>query len=265
MYTVIPLGKKDKIGEHDFVFTDFESFYKTACTLTVKLNGKWSIGIKPKDINDVKDFISNEAKYSHLVISIYLPKSQVEFLTMRNTHINTKENIKPFELFQEMCSNRSLLFGKGVIYTVYNSIEHDVDSMEYACNLLHQRFGSHNTITEKTAAECFIINKVVYPRSVVLDYLWMGRWREQKLKKCMSDVGNDIMLYAVINNIQKLFDAKVTYFKTGEANNLTKSIDTKRLNLMYRVFIIDRGKVSDVALLFKLYERGKSCYDFIQR
>ena len=264
MYTIIPITKDEKIRDHDFVFTDFDGFYKVANSLTVKLTGKWSVGIKPKNLDDVKDFIAHEDKYSHIIISIYLPQSQVDYLTMRNTNINTKESVKPFDMFKDMCSKRNLLFAKNVIHTLYNSIEHDVDSMEYACNLLYHNFGSYNVITEKMIAQYFIINKVVYPRSVMLDYLWLGRWRESKLKRCLSDVGNDVLLHAMINNIKKMFDAKVTYFKTGNANNLVKSINTKRLNLMYRVFVIERNNLKDVSLLLKLYERGMSCYDFIQ-
>lgn len=264
MYSLVPITKTTKVGEHDFIFSDFSSFYKVANTLTVKLTGTWSIGIKPKDIKEVTDFIAIEDKYKHLLINIYLPEQQVEYLTMRDTHIRTQERVKPFEIFQGMCSSKNLLFDKKVQLLIYNSIDHDIDTMEQTAGLLYTQFGSFNKITEKMVQPYFILNKTVYPRTVLLQYLWLGRWRENSLKKCLSNFGNDVTLYAIINNIKKLFEGKCTYFKTGEASQLTKSVDTRRLELMYRVFIAERGKFKDVTVLFKLYERGLSCYDFIQ-
>lgn len=264
MYSIIPITKTTKVGNHDFIFSDFSSFYKIANTLTVKLTGAWDIGIKPINIQDVKDFVTIEEKYKHLRISIYLPEQQVDYLTMRDTHIHTEEKVKPFEIFQSMCSSRNLLFAKGVQLLIYKSIDHDTDTMEQTAGLLYTEFGSFNTITEKMVQPYFILNKTVYPRTVLLQYLWLARWRESSLKKCIASFGNDVTLYAIINNIKKLMESKCTYFKTGEATNLTKSIDTQRLCLIYRVFVVERGKFSDVAILLKLYERGLSCYDFIQ-
>ncbi|MBQ2885868.1 MAG: hypothetical protein IJE43_19255 [Alphaproteobacteria bacterium] len=265
MYTLIPLTKNEKMHKHDFVFSDFQSFYKVASSLTVKLQGKWYIAIKTKDIKAVSDFLAVSEKYEHMVIEIFLPQSQVDYLSMRQPSIIIKDKIKPYEQFTDLCSKRNLLFEKNVCLLVYNAIEHDIDSMEHAVNMLYDAYGPQNAISEKMISKYFIVNKIVYPRSVLLDYLWLGRWREVKLKKCLECMGNDIVLYAMINNIEKLFEAKVTFFKTGQANNLVKSIDTRRLLLLYRILVVERGKFKDIAILLKLYERGLSCYDFTQR
>lgn len=264
MYTITPITKTVKLAEHDFMFTDFTSFYKTANTLTFKLTGRWTIGIKTDAVQDVKDFLNIEEKYQHLSITIYMSEKQVDYLTMYDQHVNTSARVKPFEIFKGMCSNRNLLFAKNVDLLVYRSIEHDVDSMENAVNLMYQKFGSYSVIDEKRVSEYFIINNVVYPRTVVLQYLWLSRWRGKNLQRCINTFGNDIMLYSCIKNIKKLFEEKCIYFKTGNATKLIKSVDTKRLNLMYRVFIAERVNFSDVAILLSLYERGLSCYDFVQ-
>lgn len=264
MYTIVPVVGKTAMPMHDYMFTDFSEFYKIAGILTFKLTGRWSIGIKTENIAAVKEFLKVEGTYSHLAITVYMSEKQVDFLAMYEQDIHTAEQTKPYAIFQNLCSSKNLLFAKNVGLLVYKSIEHDIDAMEHAVNLLYQKFGAYNMISEKMISSYFMINKAVYPRTVVLQYLWLSRWRASKLQACLNDFGNDVVLYAGIRNIKKLVEEKCTYFSTGNASKLIKTIDTKRLNLMYRVFVIERANFKDVSILFSLYERGLSCYDFVQ-
>lgn len=265
MYKIIPAKKSTKeVIYHDYMFTDFENFYKIASVITVPLIGKYSIGIKTSDVQAVKDFIKVEEKYSSLMIYIYMPEELVSYMSMRDFSLKIQDRVKPFEEFMKIASQQHVLFEKGMDVLLYSSIEHDYDSMEEAILLVRRTYGQYKPVSEKMLAQIFSLNKIVYPRTVLLEYLWLKRYREQKLAKCISAVGNDVALGACIKNIRSLVDQKAKYFKSGSGSNLLKSLDTNRVLLMYRILDVERNNVKDLSLLLKLYERGLSSYDIIQ-
>lgn len=265
MYKIVPVKKTTVKSTHDYLFSDFNSFYKIANVVTVSLKGLYSIGITTEDAEAVKEFLQKEEKYKHLDISIYMPEVIVEHMSLYNIQMNVADQMKSFDVFMEMVSSKNLLFDKGAVYTLYSSIEHSVQEMSNAVSLLYNKYGPHCKITEKMLAEDFILNKIVYPRTVLLAYLWLDRWRDAKLKKCLSDVGSDVALAACIKRISEFQKAKVDYYRKGESSKLIKSLDTYRVNLMYRVLVTDRGNLRDLTLLFEMYERGLTNYDFVYK
>lgn len=264
MYRLVPIKKSTKIGNHDFFFKDFETFYNIARVITVSLTGKYSIGVQTKKIEDIKEFIRVQADYETLMVYIYVPETLVDYMAMYETDLNVSEKVKPFEEFRELIRKYSVLFEKKVDSLLYASIEHDYESMEDAISKLAETYGSYNPISEKMLEPLFIINKIVYPRTVLLDYLFLGRYRDYKLKKCLQAVGNDVALYSCIKNINELMQQKVTYFKSGSGSKLIKAVNTKRLTIMYRVLVLERSGLNDITLLLNLYERGLSVNDIVQ-
>lgn len=265
MYKIVPVKKTTAKGMHDYMFKDFSSFYKVADVITVPLKGQYSIGITTEDADAVREFLKSADRYGHLMISIYMPESVVEHMSLYNTRLNVAERVKPFDIMVKLVSGRQLLLDKGVIYTLYNTVGHSEEEMTNAVELLYRKYGPQNKISENMLAEDFVINKITYPRSVLLAYLWLDRWRKTKLKKCIADVGNDVALASCIKRIKELQAGKADYFRTGCASNLIKSLDTFRITLMYRVLVTDRENMRDLTLLMEMYERGLTPDDYIQR
>lgn len=264
MYKLVP-NKKGAINfEHDYMFKDFNSFYQIANVITVPLVGKYSIGVTTDDVQAIKEFIAIESKYSALWVSIYVAENIIDNMTAYDVNLSVAERVKPFDVFKQLVHKRELLFEKKLMLTAYMSIEHTDEAMGQFVEELYQKFGSHNLITERMLSEIVILNKVVYPRTVLIEYLMLDRWREYKLRKCLDTVGNDVALGACIKNIKNLFNEKVSYYKTGKANNLVKVLSARRINLMYRVLVSERCGMTDLSILLKLYERGLSCYDFME-
>lgn len=96
----------------------------------------------------------------------------------------------------------------------------------------------------------------MYPRTVLLSYLELDRYRTQKLEKCQKEMNNEVIIGAMVNNIKKFVKEKNIYFKTGKCSNLIKSINTDNLNIMYRVLVVERNGLNDINILLSLYERG---------
>ena len=266
MYTIVKTKRKTKIDGHDYVFKDFKSFYDLASTLTVPLiENRYSVAIKTDDTSSIKEFIENESRYASLMVYIYAPETVVDYLSLYNTGINIQDTVSTFDTFKELVKSKNLLFDKYVMQLLYSSIDHDYDSMDEATTKVLNEYGSQVSISEKMLSSIFVLNKVTYPRSVLVAYINMDRNRQSKLNRCLHDVGNDVALGAIVKNIKAFVEQKTEYFKTGKGSNFIKSLNTNNLNQLYRIFVVERNGLNDVCILFSLYERGLSAYDLIQK
>ena len=182
---------------------------------------------------------------------------------MYDTDIIVSDKVSYYQMFKELLSKRDILIDKQALNVLYSSVEHTHEDLSKTVDVLYDNFGSNNNITEKMLSELFVLNKIVYPRQVLIAYLRLDRWRSVKLRTCLESMDNDVVLGAMIKNIKALFDSKVVYFKTGKANELVKSLNTFNINLMYRVLVLERNGMKDVKLLLSMYERGLSCNDII--
>ncbi|MCI9050355.1 MAG: hypothetical protein HFI05_00285 [Lachnospiraceae bacterium] len=263
MYTLVSTKKKDVLGDFDYVFKDFESFYKVANFITYAIGRRYQILIKTDNIENVQEFIKNEKKYDSLVITICMPESAVDYIVMNNINVTVKENINMFDIFKEQVSKRNILFEKGVMVLLYNSIKHELKEMEDILNKLVSEYGSNIPISEKMLSSIFVLSKLVYPRSVLIAYINMECYREYKLKKCFQDFGNDVILGSMVKNVKQFMTDKAKYYKTGIATKLVKQINTKNLCFMYKILVTERCKLNDITLLLALYERGLSVNDII--
>lgn len=262
MYTLVK--KKEVLGDFDYVFKDFESFYKIANLITYSVRGRYKILIKTDDIKNVQEFIKNEKMYDALIISICMPEASIDYITMYNIDIPVKYSMSMFDVFKEQVSKRNILFEKNVMVLLYNSIKHELLDIEEALNKLVAEYGAHVPISEKMLSSIFILNKLVYPRSVLISYINMEQYRENKFYKCLQDFGNDVTLGAMVKNVKQFMEDKAKYYKTGTSTRFIRQLNTKNLCLMYKNLVTERYELKDITLLLSLYERGLSANDIIQ-
>ena len=75
-------------------------------------------------------------------------------------------------------------------------------------------------------------------------------------------ISNDIVFYSIRKELNKMIDDKAKYIKTSSPAYM-RNVNTVNLNFAYRVFCLDNLNIKNVELLFKLYERGVTPYDFL--
>lgn len=265
MYTLIPTKKSVVIKDQDYIFNSFSAFYEVCDLLTVSIFGRYRIAVKTEVIKDIQEFIKVNTAYDHLIISIYTSKAAIDYISAYNPNVNIQDNVSFYEQFKDMISDRNILLEKKAMNILYSSVEHDIIAMETVLDNIVKEFGIDQIITEKMLSTIVILNKIVYPRTVLLAYLRLERYRDVKLKKSIEDLGNDVVLGAMRKNIKALIKEKTVYLRTGQGSWLIKELNTTNLVLMYRALIVECGEISDVQILLNLYEGGKTIYDYLQQ
>ncbi len=266
MYKVINAKSKGTPDDFSFVFKDFKKFYEVADILTYSLFGTYKVKVETDDLSDILDFISKAHRYEHLDISIFVSEKILELLSARDPNVSIASAEKGIDIFKKLVSQNKLLFAKGSLYVLYNSIPHTAESMQEAVDLLKLEYGTETEITDKMLSKHFILNDTVYPRQVLIAFLWQDRWRWNKLAKSVRQLGNDVVKGSFVKNLKSIIEEKNAFYKTGECPKWIKSVDIDYAVQLYKAVALNNRGFNDLFILLKLFERGMTVYDlFLQR
>ena len=255
--------KKTLYPDADYSFKQFPDFYEVAKYLDVPIFGKYTVIVKTEDVKQIIDFISREEEYAEFIVYIYTSQSVIDYVSLRRPDLKTDDSKSEFETFKELIRKHGIYFAKGVDDLLYKSIEHDHEEMDSVLLMIKTECPNME-ITEKILESLVNVNKLVYPRQVIMAYLRMDRWRLQKLRKCVSQMGNDIVFWSMRKTLKKMIENKARYLTSGINTAGAKYINHTNLVLMYRTIVLGSGYLHDVELLMRLYEQGETVYDIIQ-
>lgn len=264
MYYVYKKSKGVALPKFSYTFVKFEDFYKLANVLTYSLLDAYFVRIKSDSYKDVAEFIKSAERYSNLTIYIETTDSVIDYLTLRNPSVSLLSAKSNYETFCDLISRYGILFDRNCIRTMYFAIEHDYASMMEALELLIQEYPDVSPITEKEIASLFVVDKLIYPRSVCIMYLRLDRGRQSNLKKCVEYFGNDLVLYAIRKNVKKFLEDKISYLKTGKGNGLIKTLPTMNIVKLYMALVIERSGFMDITTILNMYEKGVLVNDTLQ-
>lgn len=263
MYVIRKAKKKATYPDTNYVFKDFKSFYEIAEFLSVPIFGKYTIVIKTEDVSQISEFLEVEQSYAEFVIYIYTSQAVIDYLALRKSTLKVEDRKSEYNTFIELIKKHEILFAKGVDDILYKSITHEYDEMDNTLLKIKVEYGSRE-VTERMLEELVVLNKVIYPRQVLMSYLRLDRWRLQKLRKCVEQMGNDVVFWSIRKTLKEMIKSKAQYLKSGIDNRGIKYVNSNNLAYMYRTFVIGNAGLKDVELLMHLYEKGETVYDFIQ-
>lgn len=248
--------KKTKIPECDYYFEDFEEFYELASVITMSFKGMINVAIISNDTKAVLGFIRKSSMYNGYNINVYTNNDTIKHINKITQVVVEQEQKSMFVILQEMCSEANLLFAKNVQLDLYNSIEHDLDTFKEIVNVLLTEFGERNEITKSMLASVVVLNNTIYPREVLISFIFKSRYRQSKLKSCLSSVSKEIAYYATKKQVADLLRAKCQYYKTGEGNNLIKVLPSNTLNYLFYLFYASAfSDIKDLEVIYEIYER----------
>lgn len=261
MYSVIKYTKKTDLSGYDYIFKNFKEFYNVADYLYMPLIGVYKIAIITHSTEDVESFLSQENRYSHLSVSIFMEEQAIAVLESHNPEAHFEETVNSYEVFKQLISERNFLFDRYMIYRLYRSIDHDTVSMMNALDKISNNRQKNELITEELLSKLFVLNDIVYPSQVLMRFLNMEGKRWDLLHVCLSQIDNDVIVGSIVKELKKFVISKAEYFKTGQTSDRIKKLNTQNLITAYRVFVAERGGINDAFILFKFYENGLSTID----
>ena len=265
MYYLYKKSKSATLPKFSYTFGKFSDFYEIAKLLEVPFFDAYYIRVKSDSYKDILQFIDTHENYPTIVVYIEVSETLLDYIRLQRPGVSLLDSKSNYEVFCELVSKYNVLFARNCIRTMYFAIGHDYADMNEALELLTKTFPDVSPITEKEISELFIVDKLIYPRSVTIMYLRLDRGRKGNLKKCIDYFGNDLVLFTIRKNVIAFLDEKIKYLKTGKGSGLIKTIPTNNLVRLYNALCLNRCGFKDITLILSLYEKGVTVNDYLQK
>lgn len=263
MHYVYKKSKSATLPKFSYVFQKFSDFYELAATLTMSLVDYYYIQIKTDIFEEVNQFLKVADQYQNMVIYIEVSETLMDYLTLRRPQLSVLDSKNNFEIFEELVSKYEVLFEPKVMSSLYWAIGHSYSEMSEAMELLRETYGTKHPVSEDDLSKLFVIDRLVYPRRVLIMYLCMYRGRQSNLKKCIDHFGNNMVLYSMRKSARGFFKEKLKYLKTGKGNKLIQLLPINNLIWAMRILDYERRGFMDIYTLMDLYEKGVTVNDII--
>lgn len=264
MYYLYKKSKGASLPNFTYTFGKFEDFYEVAKVLEVPFVDSYYIRVKSDSYKDIMHFIDTNKMYKHLVVYIEVSETLLNYIQLQKPGVCLLESQSNYDIFKELVSKYNILFAKGCIQLMYFAIEHSYSEMREALELLKATFPDKSPITEKEISSLFIVDNLIYPRSVCIMWLRLDRGRKGNLKKCIDYFGNDLVLFSMRKNVKAFLDEKTKYLKTGKGSGLIKTIPANNIVRLYRALYLERRGFMDITEILSLYEKGVTVNDYLQ-
>lgn len=264
MYYLYKKTKGATLPNFTYTFGKFEDFYEVAKILEVPFVDSYYIRVKSDSYKDIMQFINTNENYKHLVVYIEVSESLLNYIRLQKPGVCLLESKSNYDIFKELVSKYNILFAKNCVRLMYFAIEHNYSDMCEALELLKATYPDKAPITEKEISSLFIVDNLIYPRSVCIMWLRLDRGRKGNLKKCIDYFGNDLVLFSMRKNVKSFLDEKVKYLKTGNGSGLIKTIPTNNIIRLYRALWLERRGFMDITEILSLYEKGVTVNDYLQ-
>lgn len=264
MYYLYKKSKSVALPSFAYTFAKFEDFYKQAKVLTMSLVDTYFIRIRSDSYKDVMAFVDKAGEYTNLTIYVETTDPVIDYILLRRPQANMLTSKSNYDTFCELISEYRILFDKGCLKILYTAIEHDYVSMKESLELIKQEYPDKTMITEKEISSLFVVDKLVYPRSVCIMYIRMDRWRRSSLEKCIGYFGNDLVLYSIRKNVRYFLEEKIKYLRTGRGTYTIKSMPVMNIVRLYNAIMCGRKSFMDITTILNLYEKGVLINDTLQ-
>ena len=255
-------SKNTGIVHLDYTFNNFDQFYAVASMLTNTLRGTYKIKITCDKPEPIIQFVENSDNYKHLIIYIETEESSMQRVKMNLSGVSLLKDRDSKEIWYDLIGRYQVLLKPKCAEQIFWGISKDEATMSTVLLDLKEAYGLQS-ITFEMAQKVVSINEVVYPKSVMMAYLRMDRFRESKLKKSIETIGPDILFYSIRKNIEEIYRQKCNYYVTGKGSDAVKNLPFNNIIKMYYAFRTLPIGFKDITIILKLYEKGAYINDYL--
>jgi hypothetical protein len=250
--------KEDRtVIDYDYILSSFIELEDLMKIIYKPILGIYKIGLHLIEMSDIKSLLNNRSRYNHIDVHLLLSEATYKRVSLAMPNLVQDQKKGMWDYLAEGISERNLLISKKVVSLIYSSVGKSYEEIEDLLDLLSKSFGPFMQITEKDLSKHLVLNTIVYPRTVLISYINLTRWRKSQLTKCLKDISPEIVTAAMIKNIKKLHEEKSKYLKSGLGSKFIRELNTRNLNLMYYTLVAHKSRyLNDIVLLLETYERG---------
>lgn len=263
MYYLYKKSKQVQLPQFHYRFKRFDEFYDLANRMKISIFGVLYINIVSDAYDDIVNFIEVSEQYSGMIIYIEVNEALLGYIKLAKPYASMLSGQSNYEVYKTLVNKYSILFDKGVMDKVYFSIGHSYEEMDEAMILIKDSYPNEVMITLEMATKIFVIEDLIYPRSVLISYLRLDRGRRNNLDKCVEYFGNDLVLYSMRKTMRKFLKEKISYLKSGKGSYLIKTIPVCNLIFMADVLDYNRHGFKEIKTIMVLYEKGETINDFV--
>lgn len=263
MYYLYKKSKQVQLPHFHYRFKRFDEFYDLANRMKISIFGVLYINIVSDAYEDIVNFIEVSEQYNGMIIYIEVNEALLGYIKLAKPYTSMLSGQSNYEVYKTLVNKYSILFDKGVMDKVYFSIGHSYEEMDEAMLLIKDSYPNEVMITLEMATKIFVIEDLIYPRSVLISYLRLDRGRRNNLDKCVEYFGNDLVLYSMRKTTRKFLKEKISYLKSGKGSYLIKTIPVCNLTLMTDVLDYNRHGFKEIKTIMALYEKGETINDFV--
>lgn len=263
MYYLYKKSKQVQLPQFHYRFKRFDEFYDLANRMKISIFGVLYINIVSDAYEDIVNFIEVSEQYSGMIIYIEVNEALLGYIKLAKPYASMLSGQSNYEVYKTLVNKYSILFDKGVMDKVYFSIGHSYEEIDEAMLLIKDSYPNEVMITLEMATKIFVIEDLIYPRSVLISYLRLDRGRRNNLDKCVEYFGNDLTLYSMRKTMRKFLKEKISYLKSGKGSYLIKTIPVCNLIFMADVLDYNRHGFKEIKTIMALYEKGETINDFV--
>lgn len=236
----------------DLTFKDFKSLDELLPRMTCTFNGKYNILVRSDNYENIVSAYDTN-RYDAFNLYVEVNDNLYDYILERKPKIKVLSNRNSRELFNELVADRKLLFAKGLLDDLYFALPKDNEKVIEILDELKFRY-NNKEITKKDIDKVYQIEDLCWPSKVLSGFLKQHRWRWFWLGKCYEQFPREQIYYMMRKRVKELVEAKMEYYKTGNATDYVKSIPQKNLLLIYDLFLT--SEIKDVYIIMYNFEGG---------
>lgn len=237
----------------------FEDFTSRVFT---KLIGRFTIVLKSLSSRCILDIKKESMSYSDFDIYIVVTEEMLTDLKLADASI--RENVSlvsKWKYISNLTTKYDLQISKKVFTSLYRSISNmDYDVAEELITRLGKVFKGRE-VTKSELKKHVYLTDIVYPGEVLLAYLSDYRYKEDKFKKCIKNIQDEVLPYALRKSIKDLYKEKLEILQAPVGYSRVKNISFDRVFTAYELIVLDKYYKYSAYVIIKELERRLKCIE----
>ena len=247
--------KKARLPRSDYVVHSVDELWSIVYCLTPKFNGEWDIILLNPTIVEAKSLLDMNEFPNYVNCKILLQRVKLDQVAMEFPSAYRKQKTK-YERYQDLIASLTHLIDKDAMKILYKNNNGDLDTISDLLMKLDATCEG-DIITVSSVKKVCHSKPITYASDVVISFLRKDRFRWNKYKTLVSNLGEKYAYYAIFKQIRLLLKTKNDYLNNKDIKNFAiENIDAPFICYAYTLFMNNNNWRNLYAIMWALDNRG---------